>query len=120
MTHLSGGADLDLSPSFVSLHTLLICFLFAPQTAVHVRVGHGDTRPAWGWWHRDSRGGGSPTRGRTLQKLKLRQPLLPQRLSRYTHKYWLNRHVLSKSDSPAQRCMTKVGLKKKGNQGNCR
>ena len=67
----------------------------------------------------DSQGSGSPASGRTLQKLKLRQPLMPQKFSRYTRKYWLNRRVLSKSDSLAQRCMTKVDLKKKGNQGNC-
>ena len=67
MTHLSGGADLGLSPSFVSLHTLLIGFLFALQTAVHVRVGRGDTGPARGRWHRDSgvvvlQQGGEPSR----------------------------------------------------------
>ena len=67
----------------------------------------------------DSQGGGPPASGRNLQKLKLRQPLLPQTFSRYTRKYWLNRHVLSKSDSPAQRCMTKADQKKKGNRGNC-
>ena len=40
---LSGGADLDLSPSFVS---------FALQTPVHVCVGRGDSGPAGGQWHR--------------------------------------------------------------------